>query len=268
MKAHYLIGLMLASLAAGQVTAFQISSIQVSISVSTTATQAILQYSSPVDQACSLKAADMNRLIAVTNGTQAGGVATITTRAPHGLMAGTQVYLEGTGVGGWDGWQTVNAIPDTTHFTFTTGIVGSAMVGNVGVLIDDLNPSLFPGADQDSRPGNPDSGQSRVFVIGKRTAEVAADGNRYTRALQVSSRHHYTLTCGTESFDQEFTTRNLPLGDTYNSGAPVDRSHPGSICVSDRAMDEPGAKPDRSGHGRAVSPRDDPGGHGFYCTSF
>ena len=212
--------------AAGAQAFFQISD----ISASTTATQAILQYTSPVPQACSLKAADMNRYIVVTGGSQGGGVVTITTRSPHGLTGGAMVYFEGTGVAGWNGWQTVSAVADTTHFSFASAVGGTATTGTVGVLIDDLNPALFSGADQDSRTGNLTSGSHRTFVIGKRTAEVAADGNRYTRALQVNSRHHYTLTCGAQTFDQEFTTQNLPLGDTHNEGLPVDRSHPGQYA--------------------------------------
>jgi hypothetical protein len=212
--------------AAGAQAFFQISD----ISVSTTATQAILQYASPVSQACSLKAADMNRSIVVTGGSQGAGVVTITTRSPHGLSGGAMVYFEGTGVAGWNGWQTVSAVADTTHFSFASAVGGTATTGNVGVLVDDLNPAFFSGADQDSRPGNPNSGYQRVFVVGKRTADVAIDGNRYTRALQVNSRHHYTLTCGAQNFDQEFTTQNLPLGDTHNEGLPVDRNRPGQYA--------------------------------------
>ena len=224
MKIHFLAGLALASLAGGQASS-QVSG----LSVSTTATQAILRYSSPADQACSLKVADMNRRVTIANGVQSGGVVSITTRAPHGLIPGSVVYIE-AGVDGWNGWQTISAVPDTTSFSFPSGAAGSSTTGNVGVLIDDLNPNLFPGADQDSRPGNPNSGQFRVFVVGKRTADVAVDGNRYTRALQVNSRHRYTLTCGTQGSDADFTTQNLPLGDTHNDGLPVDRSRPGQYA--------------------------------------
>ena len=225
MKIHFLAGLALATLAGGQAWS-QISG----LSVSTTATQAILRYSSPVDQACSLKTADMNRRITIANGTQSGGVVSITTPSPHGLIPGAVVYIEGAGVEGWNGWQTISAVPGTNSFSFPSGVAGSSTTGNVGVLIDDLNPNLFSGADQDSRPGNPNSGQFRVFVVGKRTADVGVDGNRYTRALQTNSRHHYTLTCGTQGSDADFTTQNIPLGDTHNEGPPVDRSQPGQYA--------------------------------------
>ncbi len=225
MKIHFLAGLALATLAGGQAWS-QING----LSVTTTATQAILRYSSPTEQACSLKVADMNRRIAIANGVQSGGVVSITTASPHGLIPGAVVYIEGAGVEGWNGWQTISAVPGTTSFSFPSLAAGSSTTGNVGVLIDDLNPNLFPGGDQDSRPGNPNSGQFRVFVAGKRTADVAMDGNRYTRALQTNSRHHYTLTCGTQGTDADFTTQDLPLGDTHNEGPPVDRSRPGQYA--------------------------------------
>ena len=225
MRFRFLAGLALATLAGGQAWS-QISG----LSVSTTATQAILRYSSPTEQACSLKVADMNRRITIANAAQSGGVVSITTQSPHGLNPGAVVYIEGAAVGGWNGWQTISAVPGTTSFSFPSGVAGSSTTGNVGILLDDLNPNLFPGADQDSRPGNLNSGQFRVFVAGARTAGVAIDGNRYTRALQVNSRHHYTLTCGTLSSDADFTTQNLPLGDTHNEGPSVDRSQAGQYA--------------------------------------
>jgi len=224
-RIHFLAGLFLAALAAGQASS-QVSG----LSISTTATQAIVRYSSPIGQTCSMKAADMNRQITITGGVLSAGVATITTLSAHGLLPGSMVYIEGSGVDGWNGWQTVSAVPGATSFSFPSSAAGSSTAGNVGVLIDDLNPNLFAGADQDTRPGNPNSGQFRIFVIGKRTADVAVDGNRYTRALQVNSRHHYTLTCGTQTSDADFTTQDLPLGDTHNEAPPVDRSQPGQYA--------------------------------------
>ena len=138
----------------------------------------------------------------------------------HGLLTGAVVYLENTGIAGWDGWQTVTAIPSLSSFTFANTVQGTAGSGNVGVLVDDVNPSLFAGADQDSRAGNvtvggvvsasgdtsqqlnPATGKGRAFIIGHRDAEMAADGNRYSRALQTNARHHLTLTCGTQSLDR------------------------------------------------------------------
>jgi hypothetical protein len=50
-------------------------------SVTATATQAILQYTSPVAQACRIQVADMNRAITVASVSQANGQVTIQTAA-------------------------------------------------------------------------------------------------------------------------------------------------------------------------------------------
>ncbi len=197
---------------------------------STTTTQAILQYTSPVESACSLKVADMDRGIALVSGAQAAGQVTMQTSVPHGLLAGAVVYIENSSVAAWNGWQTVLFAPTPASFTFANATAGTATAGNAGVLVDDLNPALFPGADQDSRPGNVTTRGSRSFVVGLRYAQVASDGNRYSRALQANARHHYTLTCGIQTFDQEFHTQNIPLGDTHNDGPLADRNSPGQYA--------------------------------------
>ncbi len=155
------------------------------------------------------------------------------------MLVRSVVYLENSG--GLNGWQTVTSVPSITSFVFSSAVTGGVSGGNVGVLVDDVNPALFSGANLDSRPGSITTGQtassgqllpqvagrSRTFVVGKRAAEVALDGNRYSRALQAYSRHHLTLTCATQSFDQEFLTDNIPLGDMHNEGPPADRANPG-----------------------------------------
>jgi hypothetical protein len=203
--------------------------------VSTSTTQAILQYTSPVESACSLKVADMVRAITIVSGAQTSGQVTIRTSAPHGLLAGAVVYIENSDAAGWNGWQTVTSVPTPQSFLFANATAATATVGNVGVLVDDVNPALFAGADQDSRPGNVTTGsrgfgRSRTFVLGLRYAQFAADGNRHSRALQSNARHHYTLTCGSQSFDQEFQTQNIPLGDTHNDGPLADRNNPGQYA--------------------------------------
>ncbi len=211
-------------------------------SVTTSSTQAILQFTSPISKPCSIQVADMSRSVTIVSGSQTSGRVTIQTAAPHGLLAGGTVYLENTGV--WDGWQVVATVPGNNSFTFASAATGTASSGNVGVLVDDVNPNLFPGADQDTRAGNvvsqpgpvqngvapSQAGRSRSFVIGKRASETASDGNKYSRALQANARHHYTLTCGAQSFDQEFLTANIPLGDTHNEGPPADRANPGQYA--------------------------------------
>jgi hypothetical protein len=198
--------------------------------VSTTATQAILQYDSPVQQACGVKVADMNRAISIVSGTQSGGTVTITTRAPHGLLAGAVVYLESSGAPAWNGWQTIVSAPTATSLAFANATAGTSKGGVVGVLVDDVNPALYAGADQDSRAGNIVSGYNRTFVIGHRDAPIALDGNRYTRALQANSRHRYSVTCGSTTISGDFSTRNPALGDTHSDGLPVDRGNPGQYA--------------------------------------
>lgn len=198
------------------------------LAIEPTATQAIIRYTSPVAQACSLKIADMYRSVAIASASQTSGTVTVTTVSLHGLLAGAVIYIENTGQ--WDGWQTISTAPSANAFTFASTTGGSVTSGNVGVLVDDVNPVLFPGADQDSRNPNVNSGPNRVFVAGTRAAPVAADGNRYSRALQNNARHHVTITCGAQSFDAQFTTLTVPTGDTHNEGLPADRNSPGQYA--------------------------------------
>ncbi len=197
-------------------------------SVSTTVTQAVISYSSPVGQACSLKVADLNRQISIVSAAGSNTI-TVVTEAPHGLLPNAVVYIQNP-VAAWNAWQTIVSVPNPTTFTFNNPVSGSGAGGTVGVLVDDVNPVLFPGADQDSRTGNPDNLLQRVFVVGQRYAQFASDGNRYSRALQANSLHHFTLTCGSQSLDQQFQTQNIPLGDTHNDGPLADRNNPGQYA--------------------------------------
>ena len=83
------------------------------------------------------------------------------------------------------------------------------------VPVNDLNPVLFNGADQDSRAGNITSGRARTFVVGKRMAEVGLDGKRYSRALQNNTLHFYQINCGSDVVSGKFSTRNIPFGSTF-----------------------------------------------------
>jgi hypothetical protein len=213
---------------------------------SVTATQAILQYTAPIQGACSLRVADMDRSLAMASATQSAGQVTVQTNSPHGLLIGAVIYIENSGVSAWNAWQTITAVPSPSSFTFSNATAGTSASGNVGVLVDDVNPALFSGSDQDSRPGNITAGQmpvagqrpspaapagrTRTFAIGLRNAQFASDGDRHSRALQTNARHHFTLTCGTQSFDQEFRTQNIPLGDTHNEGPLADRTNPGQYA--------------------------------------
>ncbi len=60
-------------------------------------------------------------------------------------------------------------------------------------LVHDVDPVLFPGSNLDTRVGtttNPTSTE-RVFVAGKRDAETASDGKRYSRALNAAFLSDY-----------------------------------------------------------------------------
>ena len=56
-------------------------------------------------------------------------------------------------------------------------------------LVHDVDPSLFPQANLDTRAGDLVSGQARVVVIGKRYSDTASDQIIYSRALQTNTNH-------------------------------------------------------------------------------
>ena len=104
-------------------------------------------------------------------------------------------------------------------------------------LVHDVDPALFPGADQDTRPETITAGTSRVFVVGKRIAQRAADGKNYSRALETYSTHYYQVACGSAVATGSFTTANIPLGMTYNDVPQVDESNPGQWMIPTQLQD-------------------------------
>jgi hypothetical protein len=100
-------------------------------------------------------------------------------------------------------------------------------------VVHDLDPALFHDANLDTRPGNANQGTRRVFVIGKRTAEVALNGNRMSRALQVSTPHFFRISCGGVEATGSFTTANLAPGKAYPEIPLADSSHPGEYSWPD-----------------------------------
>src|SRR5262249_51246628 len=63
-------------------------------------------------------------------------------------------------------------------------------------LVNDVNSTLFPGDNLDSRDGDIASGTSRIVMLGRRLVRTAADGNRYSLALQTNTPHYARVTCG------------------------------------------------------------------------
>ncbi len=88
--------------------------------------------------------------------------------------------------------------------------------------VHDVNPELFPGANQDTRPGTVINGLWRSSVAGKRTVETARNGRKYSRALQNNTRHYFQITCGASQATGDFTTANIPFGNTYAEPLPTD----------------------------------------------
>ena len=100
-------------------------------------------------------------------------------------------------------------------------------------LVHDVDPALFAGANLDSRAGNANQGQRRVFVVGKRVAETAQRGGRVSRALQLATVHYFRISCGTEQATGTFTTANLAAGKAYPEIPLVDPRAPGEYAWPD-----------------------------------
>jgi hypothetical protein len=104
-------------------------------------------------------------------------------------------------------------------------------------LVHDVDPALFPGSDQDTRPETITALGSRIFVAGKRITQRAADGRNYSRALEAYATHYYQVTCGSAVATGAFTTANIPLGMTYNDVPQVDESNPGQWTIPTQLQD-------------------------------
>lgn len=104
-------------------------------------------------------------------------------------------------------------------------------------LVHDVDPTLFPGADQDTRPESIADQTYRIFVVGKRITQPASDGMKYSRALETLSTHYYQISCGTTVATGTFTTANIPLGMTYNDVPQVDATAAGQWMIPTMLQD-------------------------------
>ena len=111
-------------------------------------------------------------------------------------------------------------------------------------LVNDVNPSLFNGANSDARPGSiingadsahfspSNSGNEHVFVAGTRTAARATDGKFYSRALQANTLHWVGVKCGSDAeVSTTFQTLNPPLGNDGPELMPFDPAAFGNVAV-------------------------------------
>jgi hypothetical protein len=99
-------------------------------------------------------------------------------------------------------------------------------------LVYDVDGTKFSSAPSDSRPGSISNGTERLFVVGKRAAEVGTDTVRYSRALQAATQHYFRITCPTTG-DQatgNFQTNTIPFGDSYAEAEASDPNRPGSYA--------------------------------------
>ena len=104
-------------------------------------------------------------------------------------------------------------------------------------LVRDVDPILFPGSDQDTRPETVTAQNGRIFVVGKRLTQRASDGKNYSRALETYATHYYQVTCGSAVATGSFTTSNIPLGMTYNDVPQVDENNAGQWMIPTQAQD-------------------------------
>jgi hypothetical protein len=99
-------------------------------------------------------------------------------------------------------------------------------------LVNDVDGTKFASASSDSRPGAIANGAERLFVVGKRAAEVGIDTLRYSRALQTATQHYFRITCPATG-DQAtgtFQTTSIPFGASYAEPEASDPNQPGSYA--------------------------------------
>jgi hypothetical protein len=98
------------------------------------------------------------------------------------------------------------------------------------LLVHDVDPALFAGANADTRAGNISSGRARVFVVGKRSVEQDLTGNISSRALQAATLHYFQIACPSDGSTAagSFTTQPIPAGVGASDPIPIDPANNGN----------------------------------------
>jgi hypothetical protein len=101
-----------------------------------------------------------------------------------------------------------------------------------GNTVHDTDTTLFPGADNDLRPGNLATGTSRTVVIGKRTSDLGSDGKMYSRALQADSQYQLQVNCrgGASTGQVGFRTQTIALGNSAPDPFPFNSNGYGNYA--------------------------------------
>jgi hypothetical protein len=99
----------------------------------------------------------------------------------------------------------------------------------------DVDPGTFINSNSDlARPSTVTSGLTRTAVLGQRTAQLATAGQfagvrHFSRTLQALTPYFGQITCPStgDNLTFNFTTSNIPLGQTYGDPWLSDPLHPG-----------------------------------------
>ena len=140
---------------------------------------------------------------------------------PSGLFGAiTNVTVQGT--------TSTQAIVSYTAPTASACTVEVSLESDYSPLVEDVDPVMYPGSDLDSRTGNISNGRSRIVIVGRRGmgSELpaivrAANGHRKSRALRAETKYYGRITCGGDTATFEFTTANIPTGDTRGDALPT-----------------------------------------------
>ncbi len=104
--------------------------------------------------------------------------------------------------------------------------------------VPDVDPTLFSGANSDSRTGSVTIGRARVFVAGKRSVEKNLNGANSSRALEAAVTHYFQIACPADgsTASGSFTTATIPSGTSYGEPIPIDPANNGNYIYPTVSM--------------------------------